>query len=115
MVAKIKRLLRSLILLTKEEKKIPISTPVNTNELLKGKIALITGGSGGIGLAMATSFLSSGAKVIIAGTREEKLRSCSEKIGEKDNLAHMVIDVTDVKSLPGKVKTAALPERRKPA
>ena len=76
---KIKKLIKSAVLLFKEEKKIPIPTPVNTTELLKGKVALITGGSGGIGLAMAESFLKSGAKVIIAGTTEEKLRSCCEK------------------------------------
>ena len=77
---KIKNAIRSLIRLTKEKQLIPIAQPINTNELLKGKVALITGGSGGIGLAMAESFLKSGAKVIIAGTNEEKLRSCCEKI-----------------------------------
>lgn len=77
---KLKHLIKSLIMLLKEEKKIPIPNPINTPELLKGKIALITGGSSGIGLAMAESFLKSGAKVIIAGTNEEKLRACREKI-----------------------------------
>lgn len=77
---KIKNAIRSLIRLTKEKQLIPIAQPINTNELLKGKVALITGGSGGIGLAMAESFLKSGAKVIIAGTNEEKLHSCCEKL-----------------------------------
>ena len=77
---KLKHLIKSLIMLLKEEKKIPIPRPIHTSELLKGKVALITGGSGGIGLAMAESFIKSGAKVIIAGTNEEKLRLCCEKI-----------------------------------
>ena len=81
MLKKIKNLIRRFVLLLKEEKKIPIPSPINAPELLKDKVALITGGSGGIGLAMAESFLKSGAKVIIAGTNEEKLRSCCEKIG----------------------------------
>lgn len=75
-----KKIVRNLVMIFKEEKKIPIPEPINTMELLKGKVALITGGSGGIGLAMAESFLKSGAKVIIAGTNEEKLRACCEKI-----------------------------------
>ena len=74
-----KKIIRKMIMVCKEEKKIPIPNPVNAPELLKGKVALITGGSGGIGLAMTESFLKSGAKVIIAGTNEEKLRSCCEK------------------------------------
>lgn len=75
----IKTLIKSAVMLFKSEKKVPIPTPVSTEELLKGKVALITGGSGGLGFAMAESFLKSGAKVIIAGTSEEKLRACCEK------------------------------------
>lgn len=84
-----KKIIRNMIMIFKEEKKIPIPKPINTSELLKGKVALITGGSSGIGFAMAESFLKSGAKVIIAGTNEEKLRSCCEKLaGGGKSLIH---------------------------
>ena len=107
MLRKIKHLFKRGIMLIKEEKKIPIPNPINAPELLKDKVALITGGSGGIGLAMAESFLKSGAKVIIAGTNEEKLRSCCEKIGVV-NLSYIVIDVKDAQTMPEKIKTAAM-------
>ena len=95
-----KKIIRKTMLLFKEEKKIPIPTPINAPELLKGKVALITGGSGGIGLAIAESFLKSGAKVIIAGTNKEKLRSCCEKIsGGGVRLSYIVIDVTNVQAM----------------
>ena len=77
----IKQAVRSMVMLMKSEKKIPIPYPIDSTMLLTGKVALIIGGSGGIGFAIAESFLKSGAKVIIAGTNEEKLRSCREKIG----------------------------------
>lgn len=40
--------------------------------MLKDKIALITGGTGGIGFSIATLFAKQGAKVILFGTNEEK-------------------------------------------
>lgn len=49
------------------------------NELLKGRVALITGGTSGIGFHMAEAFLRSGAAVIVTGRSEERLlRACSE-------------------------------------
>ena len=78
---KFKNIIKWFIMLFKAEKKIPIPNPINVPEILKDKVALITGGSGGIGFAMAESFIKSGAKVIIAGTNDEKLRSCCDKIG----------------------------------
>ncbi|MBQ8117270.1 MAG: SDR family NAD(P)-dependent oxidoreductase [Lachnospiraceae bacterium] len=78
---KIKGLLRSVTGLFKEQKIQPIPTQVNTTELLKGKVALITGGSGGIGSAIAESFLKNGCSVIIAGTSEDKLEKVKNRIG----------------------------------
>ena len=108
MFGRIKKVIRSMMMLFKEEKKIPIPNPINAPELLKDKVALITGGSGGIGLAMAESFLKSGAKVIITGTNEEKLRSCCKKIsGQKEeNLKYIVLDVLNIESMPDIIRSA---------
>ena len=104
-----KKIVRNIVMLFKEEKKIPIPNPINAPELLKDKVALITGGSGGIVLAMAESFLKSGAKVIITGTNEEKLRSCCKKIsGQKEeNLKYIVLDVLNIESMPDKIRSAS--------
>lgn len=47
---------------------------------LKDKVAIVTGGSRGIGFAIASKFAMEGAKVIIISLREEGLKSAVEKI-----------------------------------
>lgn len=79
--AKVKSVIRTMIQMTKEEKIQPIIVPTDREKLLGGKVALITGGSSGIGQAIAAAFVQSGAKVILASTNIDKLNMASQKIG----------------------------------
>ena len=67
-------------------------------------MALITGGSGGIGYAIAKSFIESGCHVIITGTNVEKLKSCVEKLG--DNAKGIQLNLNDLSDLDKKVGEA---------
>jgi NAD(P)-dependent dehydrogenase (short-subunit alcohol dehydrogenase family) len=49
---------------------------------LNGKIALVTGGISGIGLATAKRFVQEGARVFITGRREKELAEASREIGK---------------------------------
>jgi NAD(P)-dependent dehydrogenase (short-subunit alcohol dehydrogenase family) len=49
---------------------------------LNGKIALVTGGNSGIGLAMAKRFVQEGARVFITGRHEKELAEASREIGK---------------------------------
>jgi NAD(P)-dependent dehydrogenase (short-subunit alcohol dehydrogenase family) len=53
--------------------------------LLKNKIAVITGGTSGIGLATAKRFVEEGAYVFIAGRRQAELDKAVAEIGENVN------------------------------
>lgn len=48
----------------------------------KGKIALVTGGNSGIGLATARQFASEGAHVFITGRRDGELAAAMKEIGK---------------------------------
>jgi NADP-dependent 3-hydroxy acid dehydrogenase YdfG len=61
---------------------------------LDGKIALITGGESGIGLASARLFVREGARVHLLGIQEARLKEAVEQIGAERAFAS-VADVTD--------------------
>lgn len=67
-------------------------------EILKDKKILITGGSDGIGLAMAKKFITAGAEVMISGRRSDKLQEAKTSIAS-DNLHTIQWDITDIANI----------------
>ncbi|MBE8717863.1 SDR family oxidoreductase [Cellvibrio polysaccharolyticus] len=64
---------------------------------LAGKIALITGGGSGIGLASAKLFAQEGATVVIVGRTKSSLDEAAAEIGE--SVVPIVTDVSDLDAL----------------
>lgn len=90
----------------KQEKNIiPVEIPILKSSLLEGKIALIIGGTGGIGRGIAHSFIEAGAKVIISGTNENKINSYIKDFGEQAK--GIVINIREVGSFDNHIIEAA--------
>jgi len=72
------------------------------NKRLDNKVALITGGTSGIGAETARLFIQEGAKVMISGRSEEKGRMLSEELGE--NSQYLLSDVTKEEDIENSIK-----------
>lgn len=92
----IKRILRKIKRKLVIEKIQAINVPIVEGEYLKGDLAFITGGAGGIGFAIAERFIDNGCSVIISGTKKDKLENACRKLGE--NASYVVMDAKVVKS-----------------
>jgi NAD(P)-dependent dehydrogenase (short-subunit alcohol dehydrogenase family) len=62
------------------------------------KVAIVTGGGSGIGLAIAETFTKNGIETIIVGRDEEKLKKAKSRLGD---LCHpMTCDVSNLATIP---------------
>ena len=75
---------------------------------LTGRVALVTGGSSGVGLAMAQALAGAGAAVVLVARREDALREAVQRIsGAGGRAAHVTCDVSERSRLGDCVAQAA--------
>ncbi|HLJ83492.1 MAG TPA: SDR family NAD(P)-dependent oxidoreductase [Candidatus Eremiobacteraceae bacterium] len=65
------------------------------SESLAGKHALITGGGGGIGSAIAAALHDLGARVTLAGRTQATLDASAQRLGDAGRVCTVLADVTD--------------------
>lgn len=75
------------------------------SQLLTGKVAIVTGGASGIGLAAAQRFVAEGARVVIADVAQEAGEAAAASLGEAAMFQRT--DVTDEASIQAAVDAAS--------
>lgn len=81
----------------------PRIVEMSQNELLTGRTALVTGGTGGIGYEIAKSFVKAGAHVVITGRTQSKIDKVVAELRqatETDRIEGIEFNMKDVKSIP---------------
>ena len=91
-------------ILNRFKKIVPVNIPVYHSDLLAGRVAVITGGTSGIGFEIACSFLRSGATVVITGRDVSRIDQSVKKIlmtdvNYENRIFGFVLDVSDIESI----------------
>jgi len=83
----------------------PMEIKETSDSRLEGKIALITGGNSGIGLATAKQFVKEGAFALITGRRQQELDTAVKEIGRSVTAVQSdVSKMEDLDRLFGQIK-----------
>lgn len=76
-------------------------------KILEGKVALVTGGTAGIGKAIALAFAQAGAKVAIFGTHSERGEQVKSLINESSKGIFIQVDIADKNQVEKAIQRAA--------
>lgn len=79
---------------------VPVKVPVLQSDLLKGRTALITGSTKGIGFAIAEAFAEAGATVLISGRNLQTIDAAVNKLSKKGRSIYGIeMDMTDIATM----------------
>ena len=72
---------------------------------LKNRVAIVTGGAQGFGLAITERFIESGANVVIWDIDETEIKNAIDKI-KSEKVSYQVVDVADHAGIKKSLKEA---------
>ena len=73
---------------------------------LAGEVAAITGGTAGIGRAIAEAYLAEGARVVVNGRNADRGKQVAAELGDPDRVQYCQGDATTKEGVEGTVEAA---------
>ena len=101
-----KKKVERTIMLLKKKNFVSIPEVVNDKVLLEDKVAMVIGGTGGIGRAITTELIHSNCKVIGCGSSVESLRKMQSALPEAKKLKYFLFDLKNTKEYSQKIQGA---------
>lgn len=84
---------------------VPVFIETSQDQSLKGRTALISGGTSGIGFEISKAFLKSGADVVICGRNSQKLNKTIQELKEFGNVYGIEYDIANISAMEEAVKS----------
>lgn len=105
-----RNIVKAIRLVSPQEKVTANIMELSSNDMLKGRTALITGGTSGIGYEMAKAFVKAGASVVITGRNKDKTASVAKQLERELSVINRVyplaMDNTKVSEFGNKFEEA---------
>jgi NAD(P)-dependent dehydrogenase (short-subunit alcohol dehydrogenase family) len=68
-------------------------------DTLTGRVAVVTGGAGGIGRALCEELLAEGMRVVVADIQDDAVAATASELGERGEVLGVATDVSDMASV----------------
>ena len=102
----LKKIERATMLL-KKKRIVSVPEVVEYPSMLKGKVALVIGGTGGIGSAISQTLIRGGCNVIVTGSTQKSFDKLDRALRDSDHVENLIFDLSDISSYDAKLNEAS--------
>lgn len=102
----VKKKIERVLMLVKKKNVVPIPEIVEDACLLKDKVALVLGATGGIGKAIVTELANSGCKVVACGSSDKSIEKAKQGLPESTKIKYFIFDLENRNGFSKRIEEA---------